>query len=124
MKLTFKKFRDLLFPKKPEKSGRMTIDQEQGEFEREVLFNQLVKRGFNVSTAKEWNLLHGTIAGRYSWGALLGGTDMDHDKWDLRYIDLTDKIQQDIHTTAGLEPDQLIRSLEALRAFAQRQAQK
>ena len=114
MKLNFKKFLDLFKDPTPEKPKReMTIDKDQAEFECDVLFNELKKRGFKVAK-HSWNNVNGQI-GPLQWGAFIGGINSDHDKWDLRHVDTTDKYQQEVYSTNEADWKYVVNALEAWR---------
>jgi hypothetical protein len=122
MKLSFKAFKDMLTPKKAE-NPQMSIDRDEAEFEREIVFNELVKSGLYV-IKHDWNMLTGMIENRFSWGAFIGGSDQSHDAWDLAYIDTNEPPPQEPQRMEQLTHEQLLRSLEGLRAFAKKSAKK
>jgi len=126
MKTSFKKFLSTLWhgePKPEKPKSVMTIERDQAEFERDIMFNELRKRGFNVGK-ESWNTLYGNIYARFTWGALIGGTDANHDLWDLRYVDDHEKVQQEIEERKRMTPPELLHSLDALRSYAEKDAQK
>ena len=107
----------------PEKPAADLLDRDEAEFEREVVFNELVKRGFNVKQ-QDWNLLTGMIEHRFSWGATIGGKEQSHDKWDFSYLDMNDAPPAEMSGMEEMTVEQLLRSMEALRDLAKRTAKK
>lgn len=118
--MNFKAFLGLT---KKQPKAKPTIDRDEAEFEREIVFNDLVKRGFSVRK-NDWNLLTGLIERRFSWGAFIGGSEGTHSEWDFAYVDMTDPPPAETVRREELTAEQLLRSLESLRSFAQRTAKK
>ena len=114
--MNFKQFLALFKDNTPPPPKReMTIDQEQAAFERDVLFNELKKRGFRVGK-NSWNVITCQV-GPLDIGLFIGGIGSDHDLWDIRHVDTSEKVQQEVYETRQADVSHVISTLEAWRKF-------